>query len=130
MTDDKQQKIRVYLSLLWVVAMYGVTGLTEAVPPADVPEFYHIVIHTAGYLLLALLVPLFPPTTRRTWLALLGLAVLVGFGQEAIQNLARGRLYFWASLFDLGVDGFGAALGLWARVIWRRRQERAGDYGV
>jgi VanZ family protein len=107
-------------SLTWLVVMYVATGLSEATPPLDLLEAQRIALHTLGYATLGLwMAHAFDPRPRRVALALLGLAVVGGLGQEVLQSLARERVYLAASLFDMGVDTLGAALGLWIHTRWR-----------
>ena len=111
--------------------MYTITGLSEAGPPLNLVESQHIIIHFFGYALLALLMIIaFPPETRRVIVVLLGLALLIGVGQETIQSIARRRLYLGPSLFDLGVDLSGAAVGLWLGPIFLSKVSRVGSRRV
>jgi VanZ family protein len=110
-------------SLLWLAAMYAATAFSEAAPPLRLIEWQRIAIHTTGYLILALAMAYaVRPASRRTILTLLALAALAGLGQEAIQSIARQRVYAVASLFDVGVDTVGAWLGL--LIVRRLRKTR------
>lgn len=107
-------------SLVWVITIYLVTGLSESLPSPDLLEVQRIIIHTLGYAFLGwLMVIAREPRPIRVGLILVGLALLVGAGQEILQSLSRGRVYLAASLFDLGVDGIGAALGLLLGARWQ-----------
>jgi VanZ family protein len=125
MHQKRAERVRRMIpSLVWLAAMYTATGLSEAAPPLALVEAQRIAIHTAGYAVLGLLMArAFHPRPVRIALGLLGLALVAGLGQEILQSMARGHVYLTPSLFDLGVDGVGAALGLWIAARWRRGRD-------
>jgi VanZ family protein len=125
MREKRAERVRRMIpSLVWLVAMYTATGLSEAAPPLALVEAQRIALHTAGYAVLGLLMArAFHPRPARIALGLLGLALVAGLGQEVLQSMARGHVYLSPSLFDLGVDGVGAALGLWIVARWRRGRD-------
>ena len=91
--------------------------LGPLVRPLISPEWVRIMIHTA---LFAGLVLLLAYTLRlpRSWISvffLLTVVIGVGMGQEALQLIAKHRAPGWAEVFDLGVDMFGGLLGL---IMW------------
>jgi len=125
------------LVVVWLVVLYVVTAVTARLdtnlsPP--VLEVRNIIIHSVSYAFLSVLVAFARHGFSRGWarshtLTLLGFALCIGIGQEALQSILRGQISFFNSMFDLGVDTAGAAAG-W--VAFRRvlksasRQGRAG----
>jgi VanZ family protein len=109
-----------------MVALYVATAATATLrfnmaPP--VLEARNIVIHTTGYAVQAILIVRALTWRGRGWpighsavLALTALAL--GVGQEVLQSVLRGQVFLANSLFDLGIDLIGAALGSWLYRRW------------
>ena len=119
-------------ALLWMLGLYGVTALaanlTTHLRPALL-ETRNIFTHATAYAVQIGLVAAaygWPrrELTRRERTCLLGLALLLGIGQEALQIILRARAFPINSMLDLTVDVTGAALGLWimARIAPLRRK--------
>lgn len=115
------------LIILWVLALYGATTVqfllrTDlAVWQIELRQIaLHLVAYGAGGWLMA-----------RAWhglphwmLAVVGMAVLLGGGQETLQSVLRLAVQVGPSLFDLAVDALGAfiAVMVFNRVRTRRTQ--------
>lgn len=75
-------------------------------------------VHTASYAVQAALIAWAAGSPPRllgrseVWVVL-ATALALGIGQEVLQTVIRVQAYPLNSLFDLGVDVSGAALGLW-----------------
>ncbi len=105
-------------AILWLIAMYVGTVLAESGLPLSLIEFERIVTHAVGYAVLGGLMayvqePQVWDRPLRSLSILMGVALIAGAGQEALQSSLRA---FWAlgfSAFDVGVDVVGAAAGVW-----------------
>ncbi len=110
---------------LWVAALYLATAINEAFPHPEhaspLIEARQVAIHLIGYAVLAALVAhglsgQGHPPIHVAALAI-GLAPLLGLGQEALQTILRQEFRPIGSVIDLLVDTLGAALGLY---LYRR----------
>jgi VanZ family protein len=112
-------------SILWMAALYVATLINEMfrVGPEDLLLFeaQQIIVHTVSYAVQAWLIA---SAVNAPATALIGLAVVIGLGQEVLQSLVRGFILPLGSLVDLIVDGAGAALGLWLLGLWRGRSRK------
>jgi hypothetical protein len=86
------------------------------------PEWMHWLMHAVLYAGLAvLLVKIFTLGIKpRSVLLVCGVVLLVGILQEGIQCFSAVQVLRWNSVFDLGMDLFGAAVGL--LIIWLIRK--------
>lgn len=90
------------------------------VRPYISPEWVHVVVHTALFAGLVLLLAFTLRLKRNLW-SFLFLVIVVaafGLGQEGLQLVAKGRSFGWPEMFDLVVDMLGGLLGwlLWGIV--------------
>jgi hypothetical protein len=78
------------------------------------PPWMHIAMHALLYAVLAalLVVGWRISFSTKNLLVLAGVLLLVGIGQESLQALLAGFLYFEGALFDLGIDLAGGLAGL------------------
>ena len=92
------------------------------------PRWVHVVMHAFLYAILAALGEQVLFAGRRKALAwIFGFVLLVGVVQEGLQLLPqRSWPGWWEEVFDVSVDVGGAALGLWAGRIWRRKNAPLG----
>jgi hypothetical protein len=79
------------------------------------PTWVHILMHAVLYAVLALGLNLLLGG-HLSMCQLWGIVLLVAFAQEGLQLLGAARLPAWSEVFDLVVDGGGAAIGM---LIWR-----------
>lgn len=114
------------LPVAWMLVIYGGTTLLAHADPAPtccglsrgVFEVRHALTHVASFglevwlLCRAVSLPGLPKVTRVALIAI-GVGVALGFGQETLQALLRGQVYWLDSLWDLGVDVCGSTLGWW-----------------
>lgn len=86
------------------------------------PEWMHWLMHATLYagLVILLMIVFSLPSNQQSTLLVLGIVVLVGVIQEILQLLSAVQIVSWNSLFDLGIDLIGAALGL--GVVWGIRK--------
>ncbi|GAB4479677.1 MAG: hypothetical protein Kow00124_25590 [Anaerolineae bacterium] len=123
MTDRNPQGRRLRRTLpapLWVAALYLATAINEALPHPEhaspLIEARQVAIHLIGYAILAALVAygLGEQGVSPAHIAALaiGLAPLLGLGQEALQTVLRQEFGPVGSGVDLLVDTLGAAAGL------------------
>jgi hypothetical protein len=110
-----------------MAALYVATVINEIlrVGPEDplLFEAQQIAVHMVSYAVQAWLIARATPAPAA---ALIGLAVVVGLGQEVLQSLVRGFILPLGSLVDLVVDGAGAGLGVWLLGRWRGRSQKVG----
>jgi len=78
--------------------------------------------HVPAYALLALLVWFALPALRRKRLVVLGIVLAVAITDETLQSLQPNRS---SSVRDVGVDLFGALLGIAVARWWQGRRARA-----
>ena len=121
------------LAIGWMIALYVGTALIAGKDPRPpggfellVFETRHILTHIAVYGIQAWLLARAaiydrPEESRRSLPLWLAMTILIGVGQEVLQNALRGAIRFWPSAFDVVIDGVGAALGLWLFAIRTRR---------
>ncbi len=113
------------LAIGWMVALYVGTALIAGKDPRPpgglqlvVFEARHIITHTVVYAIQAWLLARAavhdrPEELRRSLPLWLAMTILIGVGQEVLQNVLREFIRFWPSVFDVATDGVGGALGLW-----------------
>ena len=122
------------LPIGWMMVVYGGTTLLAKADPAPccgIPraifETRHALTHLAtftleGWLLCRAVTLTGNKRLSRPALALIGLGLAIGFGQETLQTLLRNHLLALDSLWDLTVDLAGSALGWW---LYTRRPKPA-----
>ncbi len=126
-----RQSGRQWPGFAWMAALYAATAVTATITFPMAPpllEARNIAAHTVSYAVQAALIAWAAGSPPRllghgeAWVVLATVLAL-GIGQEVLQTVVRAQAYPLNSLFDLGVDVSGAALGLW--VV--RRRIRSAD---
>ena len=97
--------------------------------PIFAPNWMHIVMHTLLYAMLAfLLAQVIPPITPRGILDLVGLGLLVGCLQEALQLFSAGIWPGWPpEILDLAVDQGGTLIGMGIGRLTMRKNRAANN---
>ncbi len=117
--------MRKILPLVWLGLIYFLTVVMEGHDPSPplwtlawlLFELRHALTHLAAFgiqvWLVARAVHLVPARSPRDFWVLLALGVILGSGLEAIQAGLRAHYSIPSGLWDVFVDGVGAAVGWW-----------------
>lgn len=112
-------------SVAWLITLYIATALTagvDASPEGGLDlllfEARHVAMHLLMFAIQAWLIAQAlrlsgSQDIMRNGIFLVGLVLLLGIGQEALQSLYRHEIHMLASLWDLAVDMAGGTAGWW-----------------
>lgn len=134
----KKNRLLILLFLGWVIGILYPIASTRFFSPSlnslfdslFSPDWVHVVAHLLLYIGLGLIAfQVFSLTfSWKSLFQILGLALLVGLGQELLQSAGTGLFYLPGVLFDLGVDMAGGLIGWALAGLFRRRSPGPAEH--